>query len=223
MQRAQPGYNPNVRHILHGLDADLIMLGACMLSSGRGMLRLVLTLLRACTGLATHEAHFTILREEVTTTNRKCFRCGQAGHQTNACTGKCVATVGRVPWLAVPHHWGALLRCRAMIKRGEHGEQDASAGPSKKFKPLQFLRLDVLREYFAVEFEPVRESLPAVFEFDLERIIDDFIFMVGGTLPCTLLQASAFVTGGPCSASSLATISCRICRHWTSVKARWTC
>jgi len=111
MQRAQPGYNPNVRHILHGLDADLIMLGACMLSSGRGMLRLVLTLLRACTGLATHEAHFTILREEVTTTNRKCFRCGQAGHQTNACTGKCVATVGRVPWLAVPHHWGR--RCVA--------------------------------------------------------------------------------------------------------------
>lgn len=42
LNKAKPGYNPNVRHCLYGLDADLILLG-----------------------LLSHDPHFALLREEV--------------------------------------------------------------------------------------------------------------------------------------------------------------
>lgn len=42
LHKAQDGYNPNIRHCLYGLDADLIMLG-----------------------LVSHDPHFALLREEV--------------------------------------------------------------------------------------------------------------------------------------------------------------
>lgn len=62
-QRSMPAYNPNTKHVIHGADADLIMLS-----------------------LITHEAHFYIAREQILDSrNASCRTCGQQGHFETDC------------------------------------------------------------------------------------------------------------------------------------------
>ncbi|KAI4861390.1 exoribonuclease Dhp1 [Hypoxylon rubiginosum] len=124
-QRTSPDHDPNTRHVIYGLDADLIMLG-----------------------LATHEPHFRVLREDVFFQEgkaRTCKLCGQKGHDAQSCRGA------------------------AKEKDGEFDEKDKAV----PLKPFIWLHVSVLREYLAVELDV--PGLP--FRFDLERAIDDWVFM----------------------------------------------
>jgi 5'-3' exoribonuclease 2 len=126
-QRSQPGYDPNQHHILHGLDADLIMLG-----------------------LATHEPKFTILRELVTF-GRKDKEAREA--KIKAQQAAFEATSGVIP----------------------DETFNAIDGEELGYKPLQMLRVWVLREYLQAEFACLEQTLP--FPYDFERVVDDFVFL----------------------------------------------
>ncbi|XP_077235234.1 5'-3' exoribonuclease 3-like isoform X2 [Tasmannia lanceolata] len=126
LQRNLQGFDPNTRHCLYGLDADLIMLA-----------------------LATHEVHFVILREDIHTL-RQNDRSQKNGGES-------------------PHPARQEERKNANKKDvvGAHDDDDI---PRQKF---QFLKIWVLRDYLEHDMRIPDSTMKT----DLERLVDDFVFM----------------------------------------------
>lgn len=112
LQRLDPEFNPNTKHCIYGLDADLIFLG-----------------------LATHEPHFRVLREDVF-----------AEQQNN-------------------------LKISDQLSLTEEKKKELSEKDSQR--PFLWLNVNILREYLEVELYSPRVPFP----FDLERAIDDWVFI----------------------------------------------
>jgi 5'-3' exoribonuclease 2 len=124
-QRTQEGYDPNQHHVVHGLDADLIMLA-----------------------LGTHEPKFSILREEQLSPYEKKKEKRRLSHS------------------------------QAAAANGDDDEATAITSSVDDWvhaQKLLCLRVEYLREYFSTEYDFLREFLGE--RFDLERIIDDLIFL----------------------------------------------
>ena len=129
-QRSMSTHDPNTRHVIYGLDADLIMLG-----------------------LATHEPHFRVLREDVffdSGKDKSCTKCGRKGHIRPNC----------------PHPDDGSKLTEEEAKE----EWDAAEHP---LKPFIWLHINVLREYLAVEMDGPGRKFP----HNVERALDDWVFM----------------------------------------------
>ncbi|PIA54386.1 hypothetical protein AQUCO_00900732v1 [Aquilegia coerulea] len=125
-QRNLNGYDPNIRHCVYGLDADLIMLA-----------------------LATHEIHFSILREDVLLEEKK-------------------------PSFVVPQQTRVSTHNSGLPTLSEgFSNKWTSKNVSRKPYPrhFQFLNIWTLREYLELDLK-----IPEI-ETDFERILDDFIFI----------------------------------------------
>uniref|UniRef100_G3TR92 5'-3' exoribonuclease n=1 Tax=Loxodonta africana TaxID=9785 RepID=G3TR92_LOXAF len=123
-EKAKPDHDPNTRHCLYGLDADLIMLG-----------------------LTSHEAHFSLLREELIcfapSPPRHVFTCNYFQYQTRESPGLYYSEYSKV------------------------------CAPEET--TFHLLHLSLMREYIDYEFSVLKDKI--AFKYDIERIIDDWILM----------------------------------------------
>ena len=174
-QRGLPGYNPNTRHCIYGLDADLIMLA-----------------------LATHEPRFVILREvvflpgppggggkggggpplfpgqpgseppaeeEAKQVRGRSHREGAACcPQSRCCFANWSAALRLPPGnLLLQTCLTTPLTLSSPPPPLPPGQQEVAR------KPFQFLLVNVLREYLQRDL-----SVPTPFPLDKERLFDDF-------------------------------------------------
>uniref|UniRef100_A0A803LXP1 Uncharacterized protein n=1 Tax=Chenopodium quinoa TaxID=63459 RepID=A0A803LXP1_CHEQI len=134
-KRSLPGYDPNTRHCLYGLDADLIMLA-----------------------LATHELHFSILREDVLTIQE----------QAPISEVTLITSIQNATQHSLAKSSGD--RPKPFFDRG-----DKMLSLLIQPQHYQFLQIWILREYLELDIQI--DDPPENFVYDIERIIDDFVFL----------------------------------------------
>jgi 5'-3' exoribonuclease 2 len=124
-QRKHPNYDPETRHVLYGSDADLIILG-----------------------LATHESHMTILRDEYDPNKpRVCDVCQQVGHDMKECTG---------------------------IPKDKLGQNNELSSTNVKTKYI-FVDLSLLRDKLHKILEEKADQ--SSFKWYHKRFLDDWVFL----------------------------------------------
>ncbi|MFS7924856.1 putative 5-3 exonuclease, 5'-3' exoribonuclease, xrn1, helical domain-containing protein [Helianthus anomalus] len=149
-QRTCEGYDPNTRHVLYGLVSETTTYyhSVYMLCQCQPVLNDADLIMLA---LATHEIHFSILRENVLVE----------------------------PTAATPTSKAKFDSSRGLDDTAEQiSRLDISEVSKKKSlvkKPYQFLHVWILREYLKLDLKIT--EMPEKFVPDVERLIDDFIFI----------------------------------------------
>ncbi|OMO83181.1 putative 5-3 exonuclease protein [Corchorus olitorius] len=114
--------------------------------------------------LAIHEVHFSILREDVLMQEQQpAFQFAAPKTSNHVAEQYSVKSRG---WFKDVKTEGGWLKDANTVNRYE---------PKAK-TPFEFVHVWILREYLESDLMNIEEA-PENFEFDLERIIDDFIFM----------------------------------------------
>ena len=140
-QKQKKNYNPNTRHCLFGQDGDLIMLG-----------------------LATHEPHFALLREEVVfDQSKKKAQLQMLKAAKQKVLEEKVAAGGGEDGLSKKNLPISSENLSASIDSYIHNSN------------FELLHMSILRDYLAYEFE-TKDVVPTS-PFELEQTIDDFVFM----------------------------------------------
>ena len=129
-QKQLESYNPNTRHCLFGQDGDLIMLG-----------------------LATHEPHFSLLREEVVFSQARRKSQESAVFEKQKIENQNAGENSNMPTSSLS----------TSINSYMHNSN------------FDFLHMSVLRDYLSYDFET--RDVISDSPFELEQTIDDFVFM----------------------------------------------